>query len=67
MIVDASHKAKEVFTESCNAERIRRALSCNITGLGDIKYITGDTVYYKQTNGRDKPKSKSTQKSSSQK
>ena len=47
MIADASHKAKEVFTESCNAERIRRAPSCNMRGVGDIKYITGDTVYCK--------------------
>ena len=46
--LDALHKAREAFIQSEHSERIRRALSHNIRTSGDVKYITGDQVYYKR-------------------
>ena len=42
------HKAREAFIQSEHSERIRRALAHNIRTSGEIKYITGDQVYYKR-------------------
>ena len=44
--LDAIHKADEAFTENKNSRN-----------LGDNKYITCDTVYHKQMNTRNQPKS----------
>ena len=46
--LDALHKAREAFIQSEHSERIRRALSHNIRTSGDVKYVTGDQVYYKR-------------------
>ena len=46
--LNALHSAREAFIQSEHSERIRRALSHNIRTSGDIKYITGDQVYYKR-------------------
>ena len=46
--LDALHKAREAFTQSEHSERIKRALSHNIRTTGDVKYVTGDHVYYKR-------------------
>ena len=46
--LNALHKAREAFIQSEHSERIRRALSHNIRTSGDIKYVTGDQVYYKR-------------------
>ena len=48
----ALHKAREAFISSENSEKIRCALSNNIRTSGDVKYITGDKVYYKRANDR---------------
>ena len=48
--VEALHKAREAFIASENSEKLRRALSYNITTSGDIKYFTGDSVYFKRLN-----------------
>ena len=47
--LDAIHKADEAFTESKNSRNMR--------DLGNNKYITCDTVYHKQMNTRNQPKS----------
>ena len=44
----AIHKAREAFIASENSEKIRRALAHDIRTSEDIKYITGDHVYFKQ-------------------
>ena len=46
--LQAMHKAREAFVQSENSERIRRALRHNIRPSGDIKYVSGDSVYYKR-------------------
>ena len=46
--LEALHKAREAFIASEHSERIRRALAHNIRTSGDVKYITGDQVYYKR-------------------
>ena len=46
--LQAIHKAREAFIQCENSERIRRALTHNVRSSGDIKYITGDSVYYKR-------------------
>ena len=48
--LEALHKARESFIACENSERIRRALSHNIRTSGDIKYLTGDRVYFKRAN-----------------
>ena len=48
----ALHKAREAFIASENSEKIRRALSHNTRTFGDIKYFTGDSVYYKRASSR---------------
>ena len=51
--LEALHKAREAFIASEHSERIRRALSHNIRTSGDIKYITGDHVYYKRNDSNE--------------
>ena len=48
----ALHKAREAFVESENSEKIRRALTHNVRSSGDIKYETGDSVYYKRDSSK---------------
>ena len=43
-------KAREAFIASENSWNLRRALSHNIRTSGDIKYLTGDSVYFKRLN-----------------
>ena len=51
--LDAIHKAREAFIQSENSKKIRYAQSHNIRNSGDIKCITGDTVYYKRVNSKE--------------
>ena len=44
----ALHAARCAFIESENCEKIRRALVHNVRSSGDVKYITGDSVFYKR-------------------
>ena len=48
----ALNKAREAFISSENSDKICCALSNNIRTSGDVKYITGDKVYYKRANDR---------------
>ena len=50
--LNALHRAREAFIESESSEKLRRALNHNIRSSGDIKYITGDRVYYKRLANR---------------
>ena len=50
---DAINGAWEAFIARQSSEKIRRTLSHNIRTSGDIKYITGDSVYYKHTESRE--------------
>ena len=44
----AIHNARRAFIESENNEKIRRSLLHNVRTSGEIKYVTGDCVYYKR-------------------
>ena len=46
--LQAKKKAREAFIRTESSSRIRRALSHNIRSSEDIKYLTGDKVYYKR-------------------
>ena len=48
--LNALHKAREAFIQAENSSKIKRALSHNIRSSGDVKYINGDSVYYKRLN-----------------
>ena len=44
----AFHKAREASVASESSEKIRRALKHNLRTSADIKYVTGDSVYFKR-------------------
>ena len=46
--LEALHKAREAFVRSESSERISRALNHNVRTYNDVKYYTGDTVYFKR-------------------
>ena len=46
--LNAMHVARKTFIEAESSEKIRRALRHNIRTTGDIKYFTGDNIYYKR-------------------
>ena len=48
--LNALHKAREEFVRCESSEKLRRALRHNVRSSGDIKYVTGDRVYYKRLN-----------------
>ena len=49
--LNALHSARRAFIASENDEKIKRALCHNIRTCGEVKYVTGDSVFYK---GEDK-------------
>ena len=48
--LNAMHSARKSFIAVEASEKIQRALQCNICTLGEIKYFTGDSVFYKRNN-----------------
>ena len=46
--LNAIHAARTAFIACENDEKIRRALGANIRSSGEIKYVTGDQVFYKR-------------------
>ena len=46
--LNALHAARAAFISCENDEQIRRALKSNVRGSGEVKYLTGDEVYYKR-------------------
>ena len=46
--MNAIHAARTAFIASENDEKIRRALKSNIRTTGEVKYVTGDKVFYKR-------------------
>ena len=51
--LEALYQARKAFVESENSNRLRRALAHNVRTTGDIKYLTGDKVYYKRASNRE--------------
>ena len=48
--LEALHKARQAFIQAENSEKIKRALVHNIRTSSEVKYFTGDPVYYKRAN-----------------
>ena len=48
--VHAMHAARQAFIKSESAEKLRRALRHQTRTYSDVKYFTGDIVYYKRNN-----------------
>lgn len=46
--LNAMHSARKAFIASEASEKIRRALRHNVGKSVDMKYVTGDSVYYKR-------------------
>ena len=46
--INALHSARQQYIKSESSEKIRRALRHNVRPSGDVKYFTGDIVYYKR-------------------
>ena len=46
--LNALHASRRAFLASESSEKLRRALKHNIRTSGNIKYVTGDKVYYKR-------------------
>ena len=49
----ALHSAREAFVSSENSEKIKRALSHNTRTSNEIRYTTGDIVYYKRNTSQE--------------
>ena len=50
--LNALHAAREAHIQSENNEKIRRALRHNVRTSGEVKYVTGDVVYYKRLDSK---------------
>ena len=48
--LNAMHPARQAFIKSESAEKLRRALHHQTRICNDVKYFTGDIVYYKRNN-----------------
>jgi hypothetical protein len=48
----AMHTAREAFIKSEASEKIKRALNHNVRSSNDVKYYTGDHVYYKRKDSK---------------
>ena len=46
--LNALHGARQAYIASENSEKIKRALAHQVRTSGDIKYVTGDRVYYRR-------------------
>ena len=46
----ALHKACKAFIQSESSEKLRRALNHNIRTSRDIKYLSGDSVFFRRAN-----------------
>ena len=44
--LNAMHAARQAFIKNESAEKLRRALSHQTPTYNDVKYFTGDIVYY---------------------
>ena len=51
--LNALHSARCAFIEAENNEKIRRALTHNVRSSGEVKYVTGDDVYYKRDDSQE--------------
>ena len=46
--LNAMHSARKAFIASEASEKLRRALRHNVRTSGNVKYVTGDSVFYKR-------------------
>ena len=53
MNLNAQQNARKAFIELENSDKIRRALAHNTRHFNDIKYITGDSVFYKRKDSKE--------------
>ena len=51
--LNAMHAARQAFIKSESAEKLRRALCHQTRTYSDVKYFTGDIVYYKRNNSNE--------------
>lgn len=51
--MDAIHAAKRAFIEADSSDKIKRALSHNTRTSNGIKFVTGDSVYYKRKDSKE--------------
>ena len=50
--LNTMHAARQAYIRSESCEKVRRALRHNIRTTGEIRYVTGDRVYYKRLESR---------------
>ena len=51
--LNAMHAARQAFIKSESAEKLRRALRHQTCTYSDVKYFTGDIVYYKRNDSNE--------------
>ena len=51
--LNTMHAARQTFIKSESAEKLRRALNHQTCTYSDVKYFTGDIVYYKRNNSNE--------------
>ena len=50
--LNSMHAARQAHIRSESSEKVKRALSHNVRTSGEIKYVTGDHVYYKRLDSK---------------
>ena len=53
MNLNAQQSARKAFIEMENSDKIRRALAHNTRNFNEVKYVTGDSVYYKRKDSKE--------------
>ena len=51
--LNAQQNARKAFIELENSDKIRRALSHNTRNFNDVRYVTGDSVFYKRKDSKE--------------
>ena len=51
--LNAQQNARKAFIELENSEKIRRALAHNTRNFNDVRYVTGDSVFYKRKDSKE--------------
>ena len=50
--LNAMHAARQAHIRNESSEKVRRALRHNVRTTGEIRYVTGDSVYYKRKDSK---------------
>ena len=48
--IEARHKAREKYIKAESSEKIKRALRSKVRNFSDVKYESGEKVYYRRKN-----------------